>query len=183
MQIVSKSRRRGGLYILLENHRNIGAVNYGFELFHWLPWPWPAFPDSAIFSVLCVVFLSFFFQPLRFHHGRLPPQVFFFTNALQHTESTFSEQFQAFLGLLACADVAAATQNRSEKNYKFPVLTKVEKILFPILWLVFVKARVEGDDLTPFPFPNSVLQTIGLCISIWHYAPVTKVYFVRLICV
>ena len=29
---------------------------------------------------------------------------------------------------------------RSEKNYKFPVLTNVEKILFPILWLVFVKA-------------------------------------------
>ena len=77
VQIVSKSRRRGGLYILLENHRNIGAVNYGFELFHWLPWPWPAFPDSAIFSVLCAVFLSSFFQPLRFHHGHLPPQVFF----------------------------------------------------------------------------------------------------------
>ena len=114
VQIVSKSRRRGGLYILLENHRNIGAVNYGFELFHWLPWPWPAFPDSAIFSVLCAVFLSFFFQPLRFHHGRLPHQVFLFKNALQHTESTFSEQFQASLGLLACADVAAATQKWKE---------------------------------------------------------------------
>ena len=46
----------------------------------------------------------------------LPPQIIFFSlkNALQHTESTFSEQFQASLGLLACADVAAATQKRKE---------------------------------------------------------------------
>ena len=39
---------------------------------------------------------------------------FFFKNALQHRESTFSEQFQASLGLLACADVAAATQKRKK---------------------------------------------------------------------
>ena len=44
----------------------------------------------------------------------LPPQIIFFSlkNALQHTESTFSEQFQASLRLLAYADVPAATQKR-----------------------------------------------------------------------
>ena len=40
----------------------------------------------------------------------LPQIIFFSKNAVQHTESTFSEQFQASLGLLACTDVAAATQ-------------------------------------------------------------------------
>ena len=107
VQIVSKWRRGGWiLLVVVENHRNIGAVNYGFELFHWLPWPSPAFPDLAVFSVLCRWSSAFSFSPrtlcqnivLRVQMCAVFSASF---NSLYNvlynvTMITFSEQFKVF---------------------------------------------------------------------------------------